>query len=46
MVEGREGISQKTCVDCSWTWTTKKGCTVGERWAGWRGAKGKKLVQL
>ena len=26
-----EGISQKTCMNDSWTWTAERGLTVGER---------------
>ena len=38
-----EGISQRTCMNDSWTWTMKWGLTVGERGGlGGGGKKGKK----
>ena len=35
-----EGISQRTCMNNSWPWTTLCGLTESGRQAGWRGAKG------
>ena len=31
IVKGREGVSQRTCMNDSWTWTMERGLTVGER---------------
>ena len=35
-----EGISQRTYMHDSWTWTTVWGLTVGAGWAGWSVAQG------
>ena len=38
-----EGISQRTCRNESWAWTTKRRLTVGERGGLGGGAKWKKM---
>ena len=44
IVKGREGVSQRTCMNDSWTWTTEKGLTMGEKGGlGGVGEKEKKL---
>ena len=41
--EEGEGTSQRTCMKYPWTWTTKRGLTVGKRGGlGGGGQKGKK----
>ena len=38
-----EGISQRTCVNKTRTWTMERGLTVGERGSLSGGGKGKKV---